>query len=730
MAEKSGVIGGGRLLGGMARAGWRAADWRAFLAQEWAAELAHGRLFLWIAPAMGGGALAHFSCPADPPALLLYPAVLICFLLALGARGRFHLYFLSYLLAGFGAGLASADLAVRLAAAPRIESVVGKAEVSGLVTRVEGRAAKSPRVLIEVAEIAGKERPPRRLIAVGSNLSGLKVGDAVKFTARLAPLPLPTHPGAYSPGFAGFFNGVGGYAFVSGKPDAINLPRPSPAMRLWLAIEAWRTGMTDAIVARLGPEIGPLAAALVTGQRTAITDDINQQFNAAGLLHVLSISGLHMALVAGGAFWLVRALLAAIPALALRLPLKKVAAVLALAMAAFYEVASGAEVATTRSFIMIAIVFTAILLDRPAITMRNLALSALILLAIEPYAIVSPSFQMSYVATATLVAVYERRWLPALASEEQSKALRMAARIMEAVLATAIVSILVEIAMLPVTLHHFHRIAWFGVVGNVLAMVVVDMLVMPLAVLALVTLSFGRVDAVIDALGFAVERMLDVARFVAAFPHALSLVHGFSAAAMMTATFGVMLACLWKSRFALFGLPFYVAGAGLWAMATQPDVYISANGRLVAARDSAGVLRADGAKSDSFALSRWLETDGDSRKTDAASLGDGRLCDRAGCTLKLGRDKMVAIAQTADALQEDCSRADLLLIPNGRAPPTCPFPRLILDQKELREAAGIALYWRDGAPSLVSNAQTCGSRPWCPSPDLRSREIWPRAQKP
>lgn len=703
---------------------WQGFDWRLFLATQWQIEIAYGRPALWLAPAMGIGVLLHLTLPVDPPALLLYPLIILLLALAVGLRHTPLLAHGGFVLAALACGLLSADLSIRRVQGPRIESVVAKAEIKGYVSRVEERAEKAPRLLIELVSISGRTDPPRRLIAVGRTLAGLKVGQAVSFPARLAPLPLPTHPGAYSPGFAGFFDRVGGYAFVNAKPQIIDLPPPGLVVRAAMAVEAWRTGMTERIVERLGPVLGPLAAALVTGQRTAIPEDINRDFSASGLLHVLSISGLHMALVAGGAFWLVRAVLAGLPPLALRWPLKKIAAVIALLTAAFYEVASGAEVATTRSFIMICIIFTAVLLDRPALTMRNLALAALVILAYHPSSLVSPSFQMSFAATATLVAVYEHKLLPRLATPEQSRGLRFAMRVGEVVAATAIVSILIEIALLPITLHHFHRIAWFGVVGNVLALLVVDVFVMPMAVLTLIMLNIGPAGLAIDALGFGVARMLDIARLVAALPNATSLFPGFSVAAMLSAVLGVMWMCFWKSRIALFGAAFYLIGVGLWLSDAQPDLYMTASGRLVAVRDGQGILRADGTSADRFALSRWLEADGDKRKADATALSEGRRCDALGCTLALGRNHVVAIAKTAEAVEEDCRRADILLIPDGAAPPSCIFPRLVLDSRAIRSAAGLAIYWRGGTPRLISNAKACGERPWCPSADLRSREVW------
>src|SRR5205085_1200756 len=124
------------------------------------------------------------------------------------------------------------------------------------------------------------------------------------------------------------------------------------------------------------------------------------------LAHVLSISGYHMAVVAGVVFFVIRALLALIPGLASRHPIKKWAALAALAAATFYLLLSGAEVATQRSYYMIGIVLLAVLVDRTAVTFRTLAVAAIAVLLLAPEAIVHPSFQMSFAATLALVAGY------------------------------------------------------------------------------------------------------------------------------------------------------------------------------------------------------------------------------------------------------------------------------------------------------------------------------------
>src|SRR5204862_2613338 len=148
---------------------------------------------------------------------------------------------------------------------------------------------------------------------------------------------------------------------------------------------------------------------LITGERGGISESTNQAFRDSGLFHILSISGLHMVIMAGAVFFCIRLALAAIPAIALRYPIKKWAAAGAMAGAFGYLMISGAAFATVRSYIMISIMFLAVMLDRPAVALRNVALAALLILLLWPESLFDPGFQMSFAAVVCLVSVYE--WL-------------------------------------------------------------------------------------------------------------------------------------------------------------------------------------------------------------------------------------------------------------------------------------------------------------------------------
>jgi competence protein ComEC len=128
----------------------------------------------------------------------------------------------------------------------------------------------------------------------------------------------------------------------------------------------------------------------------------------SGLAHLLSISGLHIGLAAGLFFFGLRFGLAFIPAIALRYPVKKWAAVLAIAAALLYAGLAGWTTPTQRSVIMAGIAFLAIILDRSPISLQLVAWAAFLVLLFQPDSLLGASFQMSFAAVFALVVVFER----------------------------------------------------------------------------------------------------------------------------------------------------------------------------------------------------------------------------------------------------------------------------------------------------------------------------------
>lgn len=352
----------------------------------------------------------------------------------------------------------------------------------------------------------------------------------------------PLRPGSYDFSRDMFFQGIGASGFVMGTITAV---APPNAGGLRLRYAAVMQGLRDAIDARIRATLDgdnrAIATALLTGRRDAITTPVNDAMFISGLGHVLSISGYHMAVVAGVVFFAVRALLALIPGLAAGFPIKKWSAAAALVASAFYLLLSGAEVATQRSFFMTAVVLIAVMVDRRAITFRTLAVAALIVLAVAPEALVHPSFQMSFAATLGLVALVQIGMPNLFASPDHSTTARIALWGGREIAMLFMASMIAGLGTTPYAAFHFHRVTPYGVLANLGAMPVVSALVMPAGLLGLLAAPFGLDGVFWWLMGIGIDWMIAVTRWVAALPGAVGRLPAFGIAPLIAASVGLIL---------------------------------------------------------------------------------------------------------------------------------------------------------------------------------------------
>ena len=531
--------------------------------------------------------------------------------------------------------------------------------------------------------------------------------DHIAAVARLLPPPGPARPGGYDFARDAFFRGIGAVGSVAGK-IALTPPPPPPTWDLQLAaaIDRARNALTQRIAAVAGGQAGAMAAALVTGKRGLINETTNTDLRAAGIYHIVSISGLHMVLAAGTIFWLVRALLALSQTLALRLPVKKIAALAAMAGSVAYCVFSGAEVATVRSLIMTLVMLGAILVDRPALSMRNLALAAMIVLLREPDALLGPSFQMSFGAVAALIAFAERweergRSQPPPALPWPLRPLWIAACgiIVTTLLATA--------ATAPFGAYHFQTFNPFGLLGNALALPFVSLFVMPAAVFGVLAYPFGLDAPAWWLMGLASEVVLKLAHWVATIDHSTVVLAAFGPPALACFAASLLWATLWTTTLRWLAILPLATGVAVAAKPEKPTILIERDGSGLAVRNKEGLLVVAG-KPSRFVLQQWLTADGDGRQPDDPSLRKGAACDPRGCVLTTKDGHTIAYAQDRLAIIEDCRRADIVVTP---IPWTAACKATLVD----RTALG-----RNGATALVRGiagwrshvAQGAGERPW------------------
>lgn len=668
----------------------------------------------WLPVAFGGGVLGYLALRAEPPGWAgVAAAAGALAVLALAWRHGLARGFAMLALAG---ALGFAGVQAHSRAAPPVLPLPTRAVVLEARVVVVEALAQGARLTLAGATWEGQTDPLPRTLRVrlragdpaSADPTRVTPGDRVRIRALLRPPSAPAEPGAFDFQRAAFFAGSAGTGFALGPVEVVARGNAGPA-----APATWFAALRAEVVARTraavpGPE-GAIAAALLAGSQAGIGPVEAQAMRDSGLSHLLSVSGLHITIVIGTLFVVLRLLFALWPWLVLTLPAKAIAMVIGLAGGGFYTLLTGAEVPMLRSFLMAALVVAAVLAGRRAISLRVLALVALAVLAIRPEAVVSASFQMSFAAVAALVAGFQalRTRLPLWL--EGAGPLRPAALAVAGLVAT---SVLAGVATAPYALYHFQRASLYGVAANALAVPLTSFFIMPAGMVAMLLMPLGLEWIALKPMGFGCWLVLEIARIVAAWPGAAPAFPAMPAWGLLAATFGLLLLCLLRTRLRLLGAPLLLLGFASPAWHRAPDLLVSADARLIAVNQG-GVLH----------LSRF----------GGASLFAAETWQR-----RAGTPPIAPLACAAPW----CRIGDVAIVPRGAAPPgLCGSVPVVVGHEPLRGRCRGSLaidrfdVWRDGphavwltaaGPVAVSDRAARGDRPWVP-PRPRPRASDPPA---
>lgn len=670
------------------------------------------RWFVWLPVTFGAGIALYFWLPVEPALLVALAALLFAGTLRAVWRYGAPAMLMGGALSAAAAGFAVAKLRTDWIAAPVLKRQAGPIEVRGWIELVEPRPSGGQRITVLVSTIKGlapEDRPQRvRLRLQGTN-PALKAGDPVNVRAMLSPPAGPALPGGYDFARAAWFQGLGAVGFALAPVTIDTDAEGAPAsMQARAAIERVRQAIGARVTSALPGERGEMANALITGQRGGISDATNDAFRDSGLLHILSISGLHMVVMAGAVFMVVRFALALIPALALRFPIKKWAAAAAMLGALGYLLISGASFPTVRSWIMISIMFAAVMLDRPAVALRNVAVTALAILIVFPESLMDVSFQMSFAAVVALVSAYE---LLRERGEDGLSARRSPAYALLLFFGGIVLSTLVaSFAVAPFAAYHFHKSQQYAVLANLIAIPICNIVVMPAALVTLMAMPLGWEWGPLQVMGWGIDAMTWCAYRVAALPGAVGHIPAIPAAAFALMLTGGLWLTLWRTRWRLLGLVPVALGLAVAPLRQAPDVLIGRDGTLVAVREGKAGLSALAGRGGMFELGRWLEHDGDARTPEAVAEAKAFRCDAAGCVAEVA-GRVVAVARHAAALRDDCAAASVRVVttPEARA---CTEGGLTLSQGRLRALGAHAIFFNGATVTVQTVADTRGRRPW------------------
>ncbi|MFT0893269.1 ComEC/Rec2 family competence protein [Pseudochelatococcus sp. G4_1912] len=677
------------------------------------------RLFLWLPVAYGLGVAFYFSADREPSIWAAPIAAIAMISMAVALRNHWRYQLFTLFIGMVFLGFFVASFRTEMVREPVLDHTM-IVPLQGFVRSVDERL-QGPRAVIDVIKMGDlqPDKQPAHVRVSFRRGSEVVPGTIISTVARMVPPPEPARPGGYDFARDAFFNGIGAVGSVNGKVElaADNPYTANYGSRLIAWIDFHRNALTRRILQSAGgPEMpatsggdrrkaiaqvraqeAAFVAALVTGKRGMLSDETNEALRAAGIYHVVSIGGFHMTLVAGTIFFLTRALLALVPGLALLYPIRKMAAVTGIIGASLYCIFSGAGIDTQRALFVTIIVMGAILVDRPALSMRNLALSALVCLTFQPETLLGPSFQMSFAGVAALIALFER-WenndsVGAIMPLREGGKLNLSldgypgSKLYRMILASLATTIVAMLATGPFSTYHFQTLNPWGLVGNAFGLPLVELLVMPLSFAAVLLHPLGLDGPFWYLAGLASVPVLEGSRIVANFEGSSVVVPAFGAGVLALMVLALLWGCLWSTPLRWLAVLPAGLGIALAAAPDRPDIRIDREGRGAAVRAVNGRFVILGRPS-GFVVEQWLRADGDARRVKDPSLKENVACDKLGCVTTLHDGRSIAFALDQRAAEEDCKRATIF-ITRWRTPKNC-AAKYIIDRNDLERYGSIA----------------------------------------
>lgn len=714
----------------------RLLDIKGSLAQSVIHEVETGLGFNFLPVFMGLGILIYFTIPAEPSIYAIAITGLALAILAMKLALQSRLYNFLLGLAAVLGGMFCAQSATLLNYTPIIERQT-TTQLQGVILGVDQSRRGAARYLISPLSLEGldKKNTPKRLrISAAAKHEEMLPGEIISGLVRLQPVSGPVYPGGYDFSFFAWFEGMGGSGFFMGKPS-----RESGNFSLGfgeqfiIQVNKMRIAVEKRILKAMPDATGKIAVALVTGNKTHIPDDVQNTLRKTGLAHILAISGLHMALVTLTVIWCIRLVLVFSPHLVLRYPIKKWAVCAGFASATGYLVLSGTGIATQRAWVMISVMLLAVLMDKRAITMRSVAISAVIILIINPQSLLSPGFQMSFAAVTALVAGYE-----VLNKRRKAKAENTFVPVSQNLIARtgngflgyftgiATTSLIAGTATAFIAAWHFHQVAPLGLLANLIAMPIVSTVIMPFVLFSILLMPYGLEFIPLNAVSIGIEWVVEMSRWVEGISPSGNTGLLPKGAIIVFAGFLVLI-CLLKTRLRyaslipLATLPFVLHAP------MKPDVLVSENGRAIAIKTASEKLGLLFPRGSAFVQNIWLKawSDGEHEPLDFTK----DQCNRERCIVVLPSGKTLHVLYNPNLIQSSCSRADILVAPrlwwvNCKKRQ----PELVLNRYDFERFGTHALYIKKVMPN--ANIESKKLKTEIPPQSIKVVTSLPKASRP
>ena len=534
-------------------------------------------------------------------------------------------------------------------------------------------------------------------ISLKSSLAVPDIGIEIKGDANLLPFGGLTSESGYNFRRVAYFQGV------SATGQLLNYYELSPVNgQVTLILKEIRKIITDKIRAQFyfSQDIGGIMAALVTGGRGEISNATRQAFTDAGLAHLLAISGLHLSLIAGFIFLLIRRGLALSIGLAESWDLKKVAAVLTIPFLLFYLVISGVGIPALRAFLMILVAMVAIILDRNPLSMRLVCFAASTILLIYPESLLSASFQLSFAAVVALIGVYESGWRPFKAWVNNGSIGRKIILYVAGIIATTLIA---SYATTPFTIAIFQRFSLQGVLGNLVAIPMAGFIIMPLIVVFLLLMPLGLEFLVTPFLKAAIQILIKVSYFVASLPGAAIILPEQPPYFLILFVIGGIWFCLWQQRWRYLGWVPMLMAFGCLRWSADPVIVIPDRGQVIYGFDGIQAFYMGDGRT-GFGEEMFLRQVG--CKTITRLMQKTTTLEVEGARLFLTVEKLPKIL-----VQYSCKQADYLISPRSIWY-ACPDKKKVIDRFNILHHGAVIAQFKKSGVKIITSCQLQGCRPW------------------
>ena len=539
--------------------------------------LQNERLFLFVPVLFGLGIGIYFSLKFEPDFTFILPFVAVLASATFLCRQKQipYLFFLSILIVALGFLSAKVETA-RMLGQRQFFKPNTITYLQGRIKQTDLSFKSKPRFLLENA--SDFEAPLKGLYRITTNdKTPHQIGDCIETAAVLTPPSFPLKPNAYRFDRHAFFENITAVGYTLSPLYKIDCPNNAQkSKKISEFISQSRQNFAALISQTLPKDEAAVATALLTGNKSLISKNLYAQYRTAGLAHFLAISGLHIGFIAAFFFILVRFLLSAVPVLALKFSTHKAAAFCAVLFAFAYLLLSGASFSAERAFIMVSLVFLGLMVDRVALSMRTVAVAALIILALEPHALFNAGFQMSFAAATALIAVYEV-YRPKNIFENRSIIQKIGVYFFSVILTTFIASL----ATMPYAVYHFRTFAFYAILSNILAAPLIAFVIMPFIFISLLVYPFSLSAYPLHIVGFGLSFLNRLTHFVSSLAFADLSIPPMPTWGLIVITLGGLWLCLLQTKGRFLGFILIILGFSSYAFVKTPDMLYTADGQTI-----------------------------------------------------------------------------------------------------------------------------------------------------